>query len=193
MDGFKCPKGHETTERDVGLKFSRRNNKHYQYCKICDKEYRGRNSVRIAIRAKANREKNKEQMREYLANYRAANREKWIKYAVKWNATNKERRREICKKYTSTDRWRALHVNTQAKRRARVKTKCPNVSAAVDALRNDPCSYCGGEGGHIDHIVPIKNGGQHCAGNITSACKSCNSAKGAKSVVEFLLWRSRHF
>lgn len=50
----------------------------------------------------------------------------------------------------------------------------------------DPCSYCGEAGGTIDHIVPIIEGGENHWGNLTGACRSCNSSKNRHSLLEFL-------
>lgn len=56
-------------------------------------------------------------------------------------------------------------------------------------LLSDPCSYCGGAGGTIDHIVPIAKGGTNDWWNLTAACKSCNSGKCALELLEYLLRR----
>lgn len=53
-------------------------------------------------------------------------------------------------------------------------------------LRCDPCAYCGGPGGAIDHIVPGR-GGTHGADNLTGACQRCNEAKGRWPLLAFLL------
>lgn len=57
----------------------------------------------------------------------------------------------------------------------------------VDILRHDPCSYCGGPAGHIDHIEPLAFGGENSWENLAAACKSCNSKKKTKSLLMFLL------
>ena len=62
-------------------------------------------------------------------------------------------------------------------------------------LQGDPCSYCGGPVQKfdrdritgIDHIVPRSNGGDGTWLNLTHSCKFCNSSKGKKSLLEFLL------
>lgn len=65
----------------------------------------------------------------------------------------------------------------------------------MHVLRQDPCSYCGGPGGTIDHIEPRSKrvrgiGGAHSWLNYTGSCQPCN---GRKSVRKMLLWmRSRH-
>lgn len=61
-----------------------------------------------------------------------------------------------------------------------------NGSAKVYArrLRQDPCSYCGGEGGTVDHIEPYSRAGGG-AMNLTGACDRCNVDKGE---MPMLLW-----
>lgn len=38
----------------------------------------------------------------------------------------------------------------------------------------------------MDHIVPLSRGGRSTRGNIATACKDCNTAKGDLTAVEFL-------
>lgn len=57
-------------------------------------------------------------------------------------------------------------------------------------IANDPCVYCGGPGGTIEHIVPLIAGGLHEPDNIASACLSCNTSKRDKPLLQFLLARS---
>lgn len=56
-------------------------------------------------------------------------------------------------------------------------------------LMGDPCSYCGGEGGTIDHITARTAGGKHEYDNYTGACQSCNSSKHNVPLLPFLLLR----
>jgi 5-methylcytosine-specific restriction endonuclease McrA len=40
------------------------------------------------------------------------------------------------------------------------------------------CAYCGAAGDlHIEHVIPISQGGGHALGNIVPACKDCNFSK----------------
>ena len=50
------------------------------------------------------------------------------------------------------------------------------------------CSYCGSDK-HlaIDHIFPQKLGGKDSGDNLIYACKSCNSSKGKKDMMEWML------
>ena len=54
------------------------------------------------------------------------------------------------------------------------------------------CIYCGGNGNDehltLDHLKPVELGGTHRAANLVTACKTCNSAKGKKSLKGFLGW-----
>ena len=48
------------------------------------------------------------------------------------------------------------------------------------------CSYCGSKATTVDHVNPVSRGGNHEEGNLAAACKSCNSRKKDRPVVEFL-------
>lgn len=60
--------------------------------------------------------------------------------------------------------------------------------AWMTVLRRDPCSFCGREGGTVDHIVPRSAGGPglHDWTNFGGACASCNSSKSSVPLLEFL-------
>lgn len=45
---------------------------------------------------------------------------------------------------------------------------------------NPPCTYCGRLADTADHIVPYALGGGNDLANLTPACRSCNSSRGAK-------------
>lgn len=58
---------------------------------------------------------------------------------------------------------------------------------------NDACRYCGealNGAGEVDHLTPIARGGTSQIGNLTLACTPCNRAKLAKTLDEFLAWRT---
>lgn len=72
------------------------------------------------------------------------------------------------------------------------------------ALRADPCAYCGGTGGTIDHIIPRRVTGEKrkrgSTLNWTGACRECNRRKDkdrSRTLLEQLLavqeneWRAR--
>lgn len=63
-------------------------------------------------------------------------------------------------------------------------------------LRRDPCSYCAGAGGTVDHVDPRSRsvtglGTAHGWLNVVGACPRCNGAKRDLRMLTFLL-RRRH-
>jgi len=49
------------------------------------------------------------------------------------------------------------------------------------------CNYCGSiENLALDHILPKKLGGKDTGDNLIYACKSCNSSKGKKDMMEWM-------
>lgn len=64
--------------------------------------------------------------------------------------------------------------------------------ATVFARDNFTCTYCGiydaGDGApelHCDHVIPVAKGGTHEVENLTTACRSCNLSKGARTPYEW--------
>lgn len=54
------------------------------------------------------------------------------------------------------------------------------------------CNYCGStEKLTLDHIFPQKYGGEDNADNLIFACKTCNSSKGKKDLIEWMIFRGK--
>jgi hypothetical protein len=54
------------------------------------------------------------------------------------------------------------------------------------------CNYCGStEKLAIDHIFPLKLGGKDDAENLIFACRSCNSSKGKKDLMDWMSIRGQ--
>ena len=68
-----------------------------------------------------------------------------------------------------------------------VNTTPADVTAYRKALRGDPCAYCGGTGGHTDHIEPRNGGGMDATDNLTATCMVCNSRKQTTPLLLFML------
>lgn len=49
------------------------------------------------------------------------------------------------------------------------------------------CFYCPGLAETVDHVVPLVRGGTNYEGNLVPACRSCNSSKAARLLIE---WRA---
>ena len=74
--------------------------------------------------------------------------------------------------------------------RTRTLTDATSLQAAREwrnILRRDPCAYCGGAGGTIDHITPRALGGsKDSIRNWTGACLQCNLKRGPRGLLYFL-------
>ena len=56
----------------------------------------------------------------------------------------------------------------------------------------DTCCYCGRKTKlSLDHLIPRLEGGPDAADNVTYACRSCNSSKGARDMVLWLVAKGR--
>lgn len=54
------------------------------------------------------------------------------------------------------------------------------------------CNYCGATANlSIDHILPQILGGPESADNFVYACQSCNSSKGKKDLIEWMIFRDQ--
>lgn len=80
------------------------------------------------------------------------------------------------------------YVNARRARLAGASAR-PLPRRVLRRLRAARCTYCGGPGGTVDHLVPLSRGGQHSEGNLAPACRSCNSSKGDKLLIEWRMSR----
>lgn len=61
----------------------------------------------------------------------------------------------------------------------------------VKLLSGNKCSYCGStENLALDHIFPQKLGGKDVGDNLIYACRSCNSSKGKKDMMEWMDYKN---
>ena len=57
----------------------------------------------------------------------------------------------------------------------------------IKLLSGNKCSYCGvTDNLALDHIFPKKFGGKDAGDNLICACRSCNSSKGKKDLMEWM-------
>lgn len=135
-----------------------------RYCRICDAdtERTPRGNCRVCKRrhTRAWQRRNADKKRAY-------NRTWWANQDPTAKAANRKRNR----------------------RRAHDAPLDADTKDYREILRRDPCSYCGAACEHTDHVVSVKRGGAYVWENITAACGGCNASKGAKSLLEFLIWR----
>lgn len=89
--------------------------------------------------------------------------------------------------------WRAANPQEAKRQAAEIYQERKLARGDVDTLewlkliRRDPCSYCGGGGGTVDHIEPKVRGGLNHWSNYAPACRSCNSSKNDSPLLIYLL------
>jgi hypothetical protein len=61
----------------------------------------------------------------------------------------------------------------------------------IKILSGNKCSYCGMANNlALDHIFPQKHGGKDVGDNLVYACRSCNSSKGKKDLMEWMEYKN---
>lgn len=70
------------------------------------------------------------------------------------------------------------------KRKLEVKIDSPVSKRMILSRDGYVCSYCGGFGNTVDHIIPKSKGGPSTWGNLTTACRDCNGKKGDLELTE---------
>jgi 5-methylcytosine-specific restriction endonuclease McrA len=150
-------------------------------CKDCSKAH-----------AKEWHEKNPpdlDRQRETLRRFRERNPDKDKEYGRKWRGKDPERALRLAqarnRRYRDAKPER--HVASQMRRRSRLVQITSEDTDYMGILRHDPCSYCGSDGGTIDHIEALHFGGETRWSNLTGACRRCNTSKGTGGLLSFLL------
>lgn len=81
-----------------------------------------------------------------------------------------------------------MHYRLAQQVHRRKLPKDPESREYAVIVAGDPCSYCGGQGGVIEHITSGENGYWW---NLTGACGSCNARKRSRTLIEFLLYMQK--
>lgn len=210
VDGMKdcrdCKQSLPATQEFFSLTRGRLNS----YCKPCTSaraqaNYRKNHEHGLAVRA-AYRELHRGEWSEYFQRYRVENAERISKRDAIWRqgravllrAKARARYRANRQEYIDrARRWAALNPEKASahtlKKNHRRRGAEPDRLAReyVRILRGDPCCYCGNhvERIEIDHITPVSDGGDGAWDNLTPSCRSCNAAKGSRTLLSFLLER----
>jgi 5-methylcytosine-specific restriction endonuclease McrA len=132
------------------------------------------------------------------------NPQEMVKRSTAYRKTHKEQVNMRFKKYREQDsfknRSKLSNLRQRAKKRSNNSFLLENIDLYRDSqdkmhvenLLNDPCCYCGKPMEDIDHIVPVTKSGEENWENLTAACKSCNTSKNNKNLLDFLLYRLKY-
>lgn len=124
-----------------------------------------------------------------------ANRDSDIVARRAARAADPEKFRAIERRNYHKDPEKARARNRDRYHRAHREADPESLAFANEVLRKDPCCYCGhretATAPHIDHIVPLEEGGEPDWTNLTSSCRRCNLVKGERPLLIFLLDETR--
>lgn len=160
-------------------------------CRSCTSEanrkWREANVEKRKIDNKKWRDANSDKDKQRKLDYYYSNKLKMQKQSNDWHANNSGYSSDYMKQWREDNPGRSseyVHV-----RRTRMQNNglYKVLKRDLKRLYSASCAYCGAtEDITLDHVVPLKRGGSHGIGNLVAACRTCNSSKGAKLLVE---WR----
>ena len=122
--------------------------------------------------------------REYMRKYYLNNPEKFRTYRARADKTVIRRR---VKEWRKKNPQRRTELNARRRTRKSQNGVFKILNRELKRLYSSPCVGCGAvQDITADHIIPIVRGGRHSVGNLQPLCRSCNSSKHDKLMVE---WR----
>jgi 5-methylcytosine-specific restriction endonuclease McrA len=180
-------------------------------------DYRSKNQEKAKNTTRAWRDRNLERSRESCRSYAKRNKATLRLKRKDWEANNRELIREAAKKTYNGHKEKRLqkhrlhYLNNKEQYRARDRKRralelnapgshTPEQIAAMFARQKGRCAspLCdrllhtrGRSKYHIDHTIPLSRGGSNDISNIALLCPTCNRAKGAKTMDEYIATLSK--
>jgi len=164
----RCKESKEAISDNFG--FNKNRNKLKGHCKDCG-------NLWARTKYDADRE-------EILARDRARARERYK------DPEKRAKKQELLKKWFEAHPEKKKEYAKRKKFRA-MANKNPLTQEWVQILYKDPCFYCGKSVEAIDHNIPTIKGGTDDVTNITGICHNCNSSKGTKNLLEYLVVKQK--
>ena len=164
----------------------------HSYCKECNRlakkdwEYKNPESKKKYLMSWIHR--NKEKIVEYGKSYYLANKDKVSENVKNWRSKNKAKFVVYSRNYRKAHPERG--VVDSLSRRARVKNIGGKITQKewidLKLFYANTCLCCRQREPNIkltlDHVVPIRLGGENKISNSQPLCQSCNSSKGIKII-----------
>lgn len=167
-------------------------------------DWKARNPEKVRAKSVAYYWENKDEVLKRAAKRRIANLDLFRSRCREWAKANPEKKRASYAAWAAANiaQYRAENnakIRTfQANRRAQKRKGGGRLSYGIVRklfkLQKGLCACCGASlaaGYHLDHIVPLKLGGEHADRNMQLLAPRCNLQKGAKPPEEFM--RERGF
>lgn len=152
-----------------------------------------RNKDRLSRESAAEYWADPERFRAKALEWYQANRDQALEANKAWREANLERNR--ARNRQGAKAWSA--ANPQRKKQNGYKYRAARYAAdALIVTERDwrrlcaryghSCAYCGEHRTLTqDHVIPIVRGGRHAIGNLLPACRSCNSSKRTRLLIEW--------
>lgn len=210
MTHKQCRKCKETKPLSEFYYVKYRDSLHSQ-CKSCKseyrKEYRNKNKEWATEQNRKYYAKNKEKESKRVREWQEKNRDRYNQTVKRWAAKHKKEKSHYDTHYYQKNKERIIkrinayqesnpvdpkrQAENSQRRRARVRNngvyKISN--KFLQKIYSSPCAGCGTlKDISADHIIPIARGGRHSEGNLQSLCRSCNSSKGSKTMMEWKMF-----
>lgn len=166
----------------------KRQNPDSNHKEILRKSYAKLKEKRLKEKAEY-RKLNSKVLSEKQAIYYSENKESSIDYQKKYRIEKKDIIKVKRKEYMKKDFAKLSKRNSSQKRRALIKdgdVTTIQLKELVD--RSKKCYWCEKKIGklyHIDHVIPLANGGEHVLSNLVVSCSKCNLTKGSKDPINF--------
>lgn len=140
--------------------------------------------------------KNKQKAADATRRYKLAHPERLRERKNKWRKTNLEKARASAQRWRDKNREkvRLMVRMANAKRRSNGLRNPIRVVNMLLVLQKNKCAICRvdiAKSFHIDHVMPLKLGGDNLPNNLQLLCPSCNGHKKDKHPVDFM--QSRGF
>jgi 5-methylcytosine-specific restriction endonuclease McrA len=177
--------------------------------RVAANRYREKNREAATAYQRQYYSNNRQNAAEYARNYRAANHQECLERDRRYYIENRENCLKRDRQYRSENseliaaQARKWAKNNPDKRREAEQRRRARLRGNETFLITDRdwqrlisrhrycCYYCGSkEALTMDHIIPITRDGRHSIGNLVPACKSCNSSKRTRTIMEWRLGRS---
>ncbi len=162
---------------DIAERDRRYREAHKEELSVKERLHRESHRETYAERGKRYYEANKSVILEKQRKYNEGRREHNVRRVTAWVRENKDRAKMYTERYRSRRRNAAV-----------IDLTAQQWSACLEYFGHC-CAYCGEQFDRLtmEHVVPISRGGNHTAANVIPACRSCNSRKNAKTLMEWLL------
>lgn len=176
-------------------KIWRENNKERK--KANNRAWYERNREKVREQSEAWRKAHPEKAKAWVAAWQAKNQDKIKAAGKEWRKKNRKRVNASAVKYArnNKDKVKAAfkvwyYKNPEKAReirlRRRLRSKNAEGRATAAEIRDrmkqlgNKCVYCGGPFEHVDHFIPLANGGTGWPSNLVPACAQCNFSKNSK-------------